>query len=115
MRVEVFVGGWEHACCGESLHRGDAVAWTCIVAPDGGLHVTRHDLEGLRVTRLEGTVVDLRYVAKDGQSTRIEHVPSGRALRGFDEHDDGRVIAIDSGAILTTTSENFFAVVEPSA
>ncbi|GAA1957139.1 DUF6578 domain-containing protein [Agromyces allii] len=114
MRVEVFVGGWEHACCGESLRRGDAVEWTCIIESDGSVHETHHDLDGLRVTRVEGTVVDLRYVPRTGESTRIEHIPSGRALSGFDEHDEGKLFAIESDDVLTATSETFVVVVEQS-
>lgn len=91
MRVEVVVGGWEHDCCGPTYERYQQVRWTCITDSDGRLEETHHDLEGLQITDVNGTIVELELLRPDRSRVMITRVPSGRALRGFDLHDDGVV------------------------
>ena len=113
MRVEVVIGDWEHQCCGENFRRGDVVEWACYSEADGILHETHHELEGVPLTHVRGTIVDL-FAGDADQWTRIERVPSGRALRGFDPEDGGDVVALKSGAVLDPSSVDFLVIVEPT-
>ncbi|WP_152030859.1 DUF6578 domain-containing protein [Agromyces aureus] len=114
MRVEVVIGDWDHHCCGDVVRRGDRVDWTCYSeAADGTLHETHHDLDGFPVTQVRGTIVHL-LARETGQLTRIDRVPSGRALCGFDPDDDGTVFGLESGAELEGSSLDFVVVVEHS-
>lgn len=56
------------------------------------LEETHHDLEGLQTIEVSGTVVDLELLNPDGSRVLITRVPSGRALRGFDDRDDGELV-----------------------
>lgn len=96
MRVEIAVGGWEHDCCGAEIERYQRVQWTCIVDSDGGLVETHHDLEGLKTTDVSGTIVDIELLDPDGSRVLITRVPSGSALRGFDDRDNGEVFEMYS-------------------
>lgn len=92
MRVEVVVGGWEHDCCGPEIERYQRVRWTCVTDHGGRLEETHHDLEGLQTIDVSGTIVDVELLNPDGSRMQIRRVPSGRALRGFDDHDDGELL-----------------------
>ncbi|WP_439592027.1 DUF6578 domain-containing protein [Microbacterium sp.] len=96
MRVEITVGGWEHDCCGPEIERYQRVRWTCVTNPDGGLVETHHGLEGFKTTDVIGTIVDIELLNPDGSRVLITRVPSGRALRGFDELDDGELFEMYS-------------------
>ncbi|GAA1432298.1 hypothetical protein GCM10009616_21450 [Microlunatus lacustris] len=71
MRVVVEVGGWEHECCGPAYEREQVVALTCLVVP--------------------GRVAEVGVEHRDGTVEDVQRLPSGRALRGFDDEDDGHL------------------------
>lgn len=112
MRLEIIVGGWEHECCGPEIERYQRVEWTCVTEPDGRLSETHHDLENIAVTPVHGTIVDLELVLADGSRTGIDRIPSGRALCGSDEHDDGVVRAAYTDEVLDASSCVFMVTVE---
>jgi hypothetical protein len=114
MPVRVNVGGWEHECCGDAVQRGDRVRWTCIVTADGSLHETHHDLGGLKTVPIQGTVVDIELVSADGGRKGIERLPSGRALRGFDDDDSGVVRERASGEVIDPLGNGFLITLIPS-
>ncbi len=97
MHTVVEVGGWEHECCGPSYERNTIVELTCFALPDEGGTATRyveshHDLASEHHTTLiRGRVADVRVRHPDGSTEQIERLPSGAALRGFDEQDDGHL------------------------
>ena len=95
MEVVVEVGGWEHECCGAAIERNQLVDLECIrsTAPDGRgrLVETHHGFELPTMERVLGRVVEIEVV-HDGRDPRpILRVPSGVALLGFDEQDDGHL------------------------
>lgn len=79
---------------------------------DGLFHRTHHDPEGLSVTDVAGTVVNLELALPDGTRAEIERVPSGRALMGNDPHDDGEVVAAYTEEVLDASTEEFIVTVE---
>jgi hypothetical protein len=100
--IVVEVGHWEHECCGPSYERDAVVELTCFVIPPGVEDVgaggvqyleTHHD--GLtskhKATSIRGRVSDLAIVHLDGSVEPIERLPGGRAIRGFDDDDDGHL------------------------
>ena len=115
MRLEIEVGGWEHGCCGPELVRFTNVEWTVMAAPDGRLVETHHGLdetEGLKVTDVTGTIVELEAIERDGSRTTIARVPSGRALRGMDEDDAGDVIELYTDRLIDVSDDGFIVTVE---
>lgn len=112
VRLEVVVGSWEHGCCGPEFLRYQQVRWTCVTDADGRLYETHHDLEGLKITDVAGTVVNLELALPDGTRAEIERVPSGRALSGNDPHDDGEVVAAYTEEVLDASTEEFIVTVE---
>ncbi|WP_420367329.1 hypothetical protein [Curtobacterium sp. L1-20] len=89
--VVVVVGGWEHMCCGLPVEVGDVVEYG-VVSADGArrFEEIRHDTVPTQTIR--GRVVELYAVGPDGR-VAVERVPSGPALRGFDDDDDGHLEA----------------------
>lgn len=89
--VVVLVGGWEHECCGPAVAIGDVVKYG-VVPADGARRFgeVRHD--DARTQTIRGRVTDLYAVGRDGR-VAIERVPSGSAICGNDEDDDGRLEA----------------------
>lgn len=89
--VVVVVGGWEHLCCGLPVEIGDVVEYG-VVSADGArrFEEVRHGTVSSQTIR--GRVVELYAVSPEGRLA-IERVPSGAALRGFDDDDDGRLEA----------------------
>lgn len=112
MTVEVFVGDWEHSCCGPEIQRYQRVQWTCVTDSDGRLHETHHDLEGLDVSEVSGTVVDLEVIHADGSRATITRIPSGRALTGNDPDDDGEVLEMYTDIVLDASGEKFVVTLE---
>jgi hypothetical protein len=113
VEVVVEVGGWEHACCGPAIERDQLVDLGCIrnVAPDGGVSLseTRHEVES--EIRVRGRVCDIQ-VARLGQPARpVLRLPSGRALRGFDDEDDGHLEDPWTGELLAD-GYDFLVVVD---
>lgn len=107
MAIQVEVGGWEHSCCGSELARGDVVSWTCIRTKDSRLVETHHDLEGLAIERVEGVVEDIHVRLPKGELWPIRRLPSGAALRGFDDDDDGLLVSPSGGELYEAPSEDF--------
>jgi hypothetical protein len=109
----VEVGGWEHECCGPSFERDSVVELTCVVIPGTGPTLARHveTHHGLETARqqatIRGRVVEIAIQHPDGSVDQLERLPSGRALRGFDEHDDGRLQRPSTGDPVVADSEHF--------
>ena len=112
--VRVEVGDWEHECCGSAIERDDVVDLGCLRRRDADGRVrlieTHHDspIE----TRVRGRVVDILVLAEDGSSTPILRVPSGAALRGFDDEDDGHLETPWSGELVDERNKRFLVTVK---
>ncbi len=96
MQTEVEIGAWEHECWGPAYGRNQVVETTCLVQPgdDGASSYveTHHDLGTDHPTvTLRGRVADIAIRHLDGSVDHLQRVPSGTALRGFDEADDGHL------------------------
>ena len=93
MDVVVEVGGWEHACCGPAIERNQLVDLGCVpvVAADDEVQFseTHHELEP--ETRVQGRVRDIQVVRLGQPAQPVLRLPSGAALRGFDDGDDGHL------------------------
>ncbi|WP_416395169.1 MULTISPECIES: hypothetical protein [unclassified Curtobacterium] len=112
--VVVLVGGWEHQCCGLPVEIGEVVEYG-VVSADGARRFAeiRHDT--VPNQRIRGRVTELFAVGRDGR-VAIDRVPSGRALRGFDDDDDGHLEARWTGQPVTVEWEGdpeFEVVVDP--
>ena len=91
--VVVEVGGWEHACCGRAIERDQLVDLGCVrvLAPDGRLDLSETHHEREPEVRVQGRVRDI-HVTRVGQPAEpVLRLPSGEALRGCDEEDDGHL------------------------
>lgn len=116
--VVVEVGGWEHECCGEAIERGQLVDLQCIryKGPDGRMRLTETHHGGLDVSadeRVRGRVIDVQVVQDGGSALSILRVPSGRALRGFDD-DDGHLEDPWIGDVIISAGEEFLVIVRTS-
>lgn len=93
MDVVVEVGGWEHLCCGRAVERDQLVDLGCLrlEAPDGEVRLStaRHDSEP--EVRVQGRVRDIQVVRDGEPAEPVLRVPSGDALRGSDDGDDGHL------------------------
>lgn len=93
MERVVEIGGWEHECCGRAYERGDRVELDCIRSQGAGdiaqlvesHHITR------TTTKVRGRVTAISIVHADGSESPILRLPSGTALCGFDDDDDGHL------------------------
>lgn len=110
MRVEVEVGDWEHECCGDEIERYRRVRWTC-GTHEGRLFETHHDLEGISVQEVVGTVVHIEAVLQDGTRVAIDRIPSGDAMRGCDPHDDGLILEQYTGEPVDAASHDLIFIV----
>jgi len=114
LNLTVEVGDWEHECCGPTIERNDVVDLGCLRWRDADRQVrlieTHHDspIE----TRVRGRVVDILVLAEDGASTPILRVPSGRAIRGFDDEDDGHLETPWSGELVDERNRRFLVTVK---
>jgi hypothetical protein len=117
MRIVVEVGDWEHECCGPAYERDSVVELTCLVVSGQAEPPTRyveshHDLTARPTTaRVRGRVADICIEHVDGSTELIERLPSGRALRGLDEDDDGHLEHPWTGEPVTNSSNRFFVTV----
>lgn len=112
--VVVLVGGWEHQCCGLPVEIGDVVEYG-VVSADGARRFEEVRHGTVRNQTLRGHVVELFAVGADGR-VAIDRVPSGRALRGFDDDDDGHLEARWTGQRVTVEWEGdpeFEVVLDP--
>jgi hypothetical protein len=108
--ILVEVGGWEHECCGPALERRSKVTLTCISpdegSADGHLVYSAHGIKS-PAYRCTGYVLELWLVDEAGHRHPIERVPSGPALRGFDESDDGAIRSEPTGEIIAAHTGQF--------
>ncbi len=109
----VEVGGWEHACCGPAIERHQLVDLSClrVLALDGesNLSESHHDMEtGIRV---QGRVRDIQVVRLGQPAQPVLRVPSGQALRGFDDGDDGHLEDPWTGELLPD-GDDFVLVID---
>ena len=109
----VEIGGWEHACCGPAIERDQLVDLGCVrvPAPDGEdtLSETHHDVEP--EVRVQGRVSDIQ-VARHGQPAQpVLRLPSGAALCGSDDGDDGHLEDPWTGELLPD-GEDFVLIVD---
>ena len=117
MRTVVEVGDWEHECCGPSYERETLVEAMCLVVSRRDGAATRyveshHDLTTQHNTiRIRGRVVDICIQRLDGSIEQIKRLPSGRALRGFDDDDDGHLEQVSTGEPVTYDSNTFLVTV----
>ncbi|WNV73739.1 hypothetical protein [Geodermatophilus sp. DSM 44513] len=112
MDVIVEVGGWEHACCGPAIERDRVVDLGCTRWSDphgrSRLTETHHHVDP--EVRVQGRVTEIQV--RDGATVLpILRVPSGRALRGLDEDDDGHLEDPWTGAVVTPASGDFLVTV----
>jgi hypothetical protein len=117
--VVVEVGGWEHECCGEAIERNQLVDFRCIryKGPGGRMRLTETHHDGLDVPadeRVRGRVTEIRVVHDAGVTQAILRVPSGQALLGFDEDDDGHLEDPWTGDVITSGSFEFLVTVRTS-
>ena len=75
---------------------------------------THHGLDVPAEERVSGRVVDLQVVQDGGESLPILRVPSGRALRGFDDNDDGHLEDPWVGDVLAATGDEFLVTIRTS-
>lgn len=117
MRTVVEVGGWEHECCGAAYERNTVVDITCrvVVGHDGEARRHRgsaHDLaEDGGAVHVRGRVADISIQHTDGSTEQIERLPSGRALRGFDDRDDGHLEQLGTGRAVLADSSHFLVTI----
>ena len=115
--IVVEVGDWEHECCGPTYQRDTVVDLTCLVVPGQGHATTRyveshHGLTTRHETvRLRGRLSDLFIEHPDGSREQIARLPSGRALRGFDDGDDGHLERPWTGEPVVNDSNRFLLTV----
>lgn len=105
---------WSHECCGNPLERGDDVSLTCVQAEDelsgADLLATNHAGK-LPWSVCSGRVLDLSlFDPETGQRQPIQRIPSGRALRGFDESDDGLIYPVGSEESMSPPGSRRFLV-----
>ena len=116
MDVVVEVGGWEHECCGEAIERNQLVDLGCIryVDPGGELHLveTHHHIDPDE--RVRGRVTEIHVVPDGAALQPVLRIPSGPALRGFDEADDGHLEDPWTGEGITTDAREFLVTVRTS-
>lgn len=116
VNVDVEVGEWEHECCGGAIERNDVVDVDCFrwTGPDGTEHLveTHHDLEVQPRERVRGRVLDIHLV-EEGKPTRaLLRVPSGGALSGWDDADDGHLEDPWTGEVITSSNHDFLVTIQ---
>jgi hypothetical protein len=114
MDVIVEVGDWEHECCGQAIERGQVVDLGCTrwQDPDGRVHLIETHHDSRTETRVRGRVVDIVVLAEDGSSKPILRLPSGSALRGFDDDDDGHLESPWTGELIEEHENQFLVTVK---
>ena len=113
----VEIGGWEHECCGPAFERNEVVELRCLSTSGGSEGAARlieshHDLDATAdQVVVRGRVVDISILHADGLTELLARLPSGRALRGFDEHDDGHLETAWTGEAVTPDSDTFLIII----
>jgi hypothetical protein len=119
MDVVVAVGGWEHECCGQAIERDQLVDLRCIrdTGPDGHVRLIESHHGGLDAAadeRVQGRVSDLHLVQQGGTKRAVLRVPSGLALRGLDDADDGHLEDPWTGEVVPAARPLFLVTVRTS-
>lgn len=100
----------EHACCGQAFERNMVVELSCrlteVAGTDRYLQVL-HGVEDRDLVCVRGCVVAVSVVHPDGSSEEIERIPSGAALTGFDENDDGHLEKSWTGELVQANSVRY--------
>jgi hypothetical protein len=114
--VVVEVGGWEHDCCGEAIERNQLVDLSCIryTGEGGQVRLIESHHGGLDVRageRVRGAGHRDPGDAGRGAAQPILRVPSGQALRGFGENDDGHLEDPWTGDVIASDSNEFLVTV----
>ena len=113
MDVVVQVGGWEHECCGEAIERNQLIDLSCVrrTAKDGQSRLVwaSHDTPGEE--QIQGWVTELHVMLDGGAAQPILRVPSGQALCGFDDEDDGHLEGPWTGEVITSRTGQFLVTV----
>jgi hypothetical protein len=116
VNIDVEVGDWEHECCGAAIERNDVVDLDCIryTDPDGRVHLveTHHDLDVQPRERVGGRVVDIHLVEEGGATRTLLRIPSGQALTGWDDSDDGHLEDPWTGQVIASQSRDFLVTVQ---
>jgi hypothetical protein len=117
--VVVEVGGWEHECCGDAIERDQLVDLRCIRSedPDGRARLVESHHGGLDVAadeRVRGRVTEIHVVQDGGALVPVLRLPSGPALRGFDEADDGHLEDPWTGDVVASAGSEFLVTVRTS-
>jgi len=116
MDTVVEVGDWEHECCGPTYERDTVIELTCLVVVGQGDAATRlveshHDVSTRHDTiRVRGRVVDICIQHPDGLTEQIERLPSGSALRGFNDQD-GSLARPWTGEPVTNDSDHYLVTI----
>ncbi|MBT2504100.1 hypothetical protein [Curtobacterium sp. ISL-83] len=112
----VTVGGWEHDCCGLAIEIGDVVEYSVVSGNVAGRYeAVRHGT--VPTFPVRGRVLELYAVGVEGR-VALRRVPSGRALRGFDDDDDGHLEARWTGQRVEVVFDGerwFDVVIDPSS
>jgi hypothetical protein len=118
VQTVVEIGDWEHECCGPSYERDTVVGVNCLVVEGRDEAATRylashHDLTTQHDTiHVRGRVVDICIQHPDGSTEQIVRLPSGRALRGFDDDDDGHLEQARTGKPVAYDSDTFLVTID---
>jgi hypothetical protein len=117
--VVVEVGDWEHECCGKAIERDQIVDLSCISyeGSDGRPALAESHHGGLDVAaevRVRGRVTEIQVVDQAGAPRPVLRVPSGKALRGFDDRDDGHLEDPWTGDLVASRSREFLVTVRVS-
>jgi hypothetical protein len=104
-RVVVVLPAWEHDCCGPEIERGTRAHFTAAPVRVGRFVESRHHEDATGLVELRGVVDELRAVTGAGPLD-VHRIPSGRALRGVDEYDDGHLEVPWTGERLDTDTDD---------
>jgi hypothetical protein len=117
MQIRVDLGGWEHECCGESYDLNDVVTWELFLPvagelADGADYMESHHGQLSGGVEVTGRVVAVEVASRPATFVSVSRLPSGRALRGFDEHDDGIPMVLATGDPLDGHPDEFVVTLE---
>lgn len=112
MQTEVEIDNWEHGCCGPAYELDTVVELTCRIIParDGSTRYveSHHDLSTEHATTtIRGRVADIAIKHLDGSTDQLGRLPSGTALNGSDDSDDGQLEQPWTGEPVINDSNDF--------
>lgn len=106
------IGEWEHECCGVAYERDSIMNISCLklgLDPSSNrLMESHHEYPGSpKTVAYRGRVADISILHADGSVEQIHRLPSGRALRGSDDDDDGHLEQPWNGEPVIADSHRF--------